>query len=98
MPVYPTTFKLSQNTLRKIISNGLKEVNDKLPETLPDYLIKEYKLQGLNEAIAQIHNPSEFDEMKKARYRLVFEELLSVQLALLELKYNYMNEINRNSV
>ena len=33
-----------------------------------------------------------FKEFEIARKRLVFEELLSVQLALLELKNNYINE------
>ena len=36
--------------------------------------------------------PNDFKDIEEARSRLVFEELLSVQLALLALKNNYMNE------
>ena len=86
------TYKLTQNVIRKIIENGLKEVEDKLPETLPNYIIEEYKLPGINKATQKIHKPQDFDDISEARKRLVFEELLSVQLALLELKYNYMTE------
>ena len=93
IPIYPLTYKLSQNTLRKIIENALKEVKDKIPETLPEYILKEYKLQKINEAIRNIHMPEDFEVMEKARKRLVFEELLSVQLALLALKNNYMNNV-----
>ena len=89
VPIYPLTYQLSQNTLRKIIEAGLKEVDGELTETLPKYLIKEYKLEEINKAIRQVHFPKDFKEFEKARYRLVFEELLSVQLALLELKNNY---------
>ena len=92
VPIYPLTYKLSQNTIRRIIENGLKEVKDKLPETLPDYIIKEYNLPDINEATQKIHKPEDFDDITLARKRLVFEELLSVQLALLQLKYNYTNE------
>lgn len=92
IPIYPLTYQLSQNVLRKIIEAGLKEVDGNLNETLPDYLIKEYKLDEINEAINQIHFPKEFKEFEKARYRLVFEELLSTQLALLELKNSYNTE------
>lgn len=92
IPIYPLTYQLSQNVLRKIIEAGLKEVDGNLSETLPDYLIKEYKLDEINEAINQIHFPKDFKEFEKARYRLVFEELLSTQLALLELKNSYNTE------
>ena len=92
IPIYPLTYQLSQNVLRKIIEAGLKEVDGNLNETLPDYLIKEYKLDEINEAINQIHFPKDFREFEKARYRLVFEELLSTQLALLELKNSYNTE------
>lgn len=88
IPIYPSTYNLSQNILRKIIENALEEA-DVLPETIPEYLIKEYKLMGINEATKQIHFPNSFEDYNKARTRLVFEELLIMQLALLTFKTNY---------
>ena len=88
IPIYPSTYNLSQNILRKIIENALEEANV-LPETIPEYLIKEYKLMGINEATKQIHFPNSFEDYNKARTRLVFEELLIMQLALLTFKTNY---------
>ena len=88
IPIYPSTYNLSQNILRKIIENALEEANV-LPETIPEYLIKKYKLMGINEATKQIHFPNSFEDYNKARTRLVFEELLIMQLALLTFKTNY---------
>lgn len=88
IPIYPSTYNLSQNILRKIIENALEEANV-LPETIPEYLIKEYKLMGIDEATKQIHFPNSFEDYNKARTRLVFEELLIMQLALLTFKTNY---------
>lgn len=88
IPIYPSTYNLSQNILRKIIENALEEANV-LPETIPEYLIKEYKLMGINEATKQIHFPNSFEDYNRARTRLVFEELLIMQLALLTFKTNY---------
>ena len=93
IPIYPLTFNLSQNQLRKIMESGIKEVYGNLKETLPDYLLKEYNLEDINNATKHIHFPDEFKDFNIARNRLVFEELLSVQLALLELKNSYNNDI-----
>ena len=94
IPIYPLTYGITQNTIRKIIENGVNEVNNKLDETLPDYIIERYKLMTLNEAIKNIHFPNRKSDFIKARYRLVFEELLTFQLALLTLKENYNIEQN----
>ena len=92
IPIYPLTFELKQNTLRKIIENGLLEVKGQLPETLPEYILKENNLWDINNTIERIHFPVEFSDFNKARERLVFEELLTMQLALLKLKNNYEHE------
>ena len=92
IPIYPLTYKLSQNKLRSIIENGLKLTLGKLDETIPDYILKGYNLENINTATRQIHFPSNFDEYSRARRRFVFEELLTVQLALLSLKSRYDKE------
>lgn len=89
IPIYPLTYNLTQNTIRKIIQNGLNEIDGKLEETLPKYIIDKYSLYDYNNAIKQIHFPDTFESFNKARKRLVFEELFSMQLALLSLKNNY---------
>ena len=92
IPIYPLTFSLSQNTIRRIMENAIKEVEGRLEETLPEYILKEYHLEGINEATKNIHFPQEFKDFNIARNRLVFEELLTMQLALLELKNSYIND------
>ena len=92
IPIYPLTYNLSQNNIRKIMEAAIKETYGNLEETLPKYLLDEYKLENINDATKHIHFPDEFKDFNIARNRLVFEELLSVQLALLELKNSYMNE------
>ena len=86
IPIYPSTYSLTQGSIRRAIENGLSLINENLEETLPEYLLKEYNLLDLNNAIKQIHFPKDFEEYQKARTRLVFEELLGMQIALLNLK------------
>lgn len=94
IPIYPLTYKLSQNTIRQVIENGLNAVKNEggLEETLPTYLLEEYNLYDINKATKEIHFPHDFSEFEKARKRLVFEELLSMQMALLSLKNKYTKE------
>ena len=94
IPIYPLTYELKQNTLRRIIENGVLEVKGQLPETLPEYILKENNLWDINSTIERIHFPHEFSDFNKARERLVFEELLTMQLALLKLKNNYEHDTN----
>ena len=92
IPIYPSTYQLSQNTIRQIMENGLNLVKSKLQETMPEFIKQRYQLINYEEAITRIHFPNDFNEFKQARRRLVFEELLSMQLALLTLKNQYMTE------
>ncbi len=89
IPIYSSINELSQNILRKIVENALNEVKGNLPETLPKYLIEEYGLMDINLATQNIHFPENFEKCNGARKRLVFEELLIMQLALLNIKRSY---------
>ena len=92
VPIYPLTYKLSQNTLRQIMENGVNLIEADLPETIPEYIRSKYNLLNISEAIKTIHFPEELEDYKNARKRLVFEELLGMQLALLKLKSEFTQD------
>lgn len=84
-PIYPAAEKLSS----KAIQNSIKNALDNLPEfteTLPKYITDRYSLCSIDFALRQIHFPDDFESLEKAKYRLIFEELLTLQLGLLKLK------------
>ncbi len=89
IPIYPLTYELSQNVIRQIIENGLKQVENELEDAMPEYILNEYNLCGINEAIKNIHFPVSFNNYNLARRRLAFEELFTMQLTLLNLKNKY---------
>lgn len=91
-PVYPSTDKLTQKGLdakglRKVIRgllDGLSPAD--MPETLPDYLLSQFRLVNKWTAISKIHFPENQSELDAATRRLKFEELLFLQLRLLQLR------------
>jgi ATP-dependent DNA helicase RecG len=85
---YNTTEKMKSNFLnskaiQKIIFNLISSLQERVPETLPGYLVKQFKLLSLHEALVNIHFPSSASQLSKARQRLKFEELFYIQLSLL---------------
>jgi ATP-dependent DNA helicase RecG len=90
---YSTTEKLKNSFITskfisKLAGNLLKQLNFRLPESLPTYIVTGYKLMALHDAIHKIHFPANPAELEKARYRLKFEELFYIQLNLLRYKIN----------
>lgn len=85
-PVYRQTQGLSS----RLIANAVKEALALLPEAvhdpLPEAIRNRYSLCGLREALENIHFPPDLPAAETARRRLVFEELLILQLGLCLMK------------
>lgn len=84
-PIYPATDKLNSRAIAKVVKTALDNI-DFIKDTLTDEIRKEYNLSSLDFAIRQIHYPESSESIEKARRRLIFEELLTLQLGLLKLK------------
>lgn len=82
VPIYPLSENLNIKSLRKIIFNAIQLFKGDIPTVLPNHIIKKYHLLEKNEAIEQIHFPSDNEKLQQARYTLVFEELFIIQLRL----------------
>lgn len=86
IPIYPLTSGITQNVLRGIIENAVKEIDGTYAEVLPEWIIVQNSLCDINWAIKHIHFPEKLQDFQKARYRIAFEELLTMQLGLLLFK------------
>ncbi|MDY7092953.1 MAG: helicase-related protein [Acidobacteriota bacterium] len=94
-PVYPRTADLGparMATLMEAVLDRLKPL-PKLPDPLPENLLKRRELPALGAALEEVHRPSESCEVELLRrrgtpgwYRLVYGELVERQLALEELR------------
>jgi len=92
VPFYPLTEGLSQRNLRRIIKNNLEDKSSYLVDVLPEKLKRRYCLISFKEALNNIHFPENFDKQRKARKRLVFEELFLLQCALALRRRRYKEE------
>lgn len=88
-PYYNTTEKmkrsgLNSHTLEKLMKNLFQTLQcEVIDETLSPQLIHTHRLMSLTEALYNIHFPQSPDLLRKAQYRLKFEELFYIQLNIL---------------
>ena len=87
-PYYHTTEKmkragLNSHALEKLMTNAFALLQEELPETLSPKVVSENHLISLDEALHNIHFPQNPDKLRKAQFRLKFEELFYVQLNIL---------------
>ena len=83
VPVHPATEKLTAAWVRRIVANGL-EAAEGLFDPLPLGLRLRYRLMSRNAALRAIHFPRTMPEADEARRRLVYEELLYLELFLMQ--------------
>ncbi len=96
--VYPSTELLNRRGItNKVILNLIEELlitlNNKIDENLPTYLKQKFNLLARREALIIIHKPRNLDELKKAIYRLKFEEIFFLQIRLIKKNINRKEKI-----
>ena len=86
VPVYRATEGLPSRQIGKVVEQALEELPEELADPLPEAVRTKYQLCHIRYALKQIHFPDDNETLATARDRLVFEELLILQLGLLRLK------------
>ncbi|MDD5098672.1 MAG: ATP-dependent DNA helicase RecG, partial [Candidatus Pacebacteria bacterium] len=80
VPIYAETKGLTSRYFRYIISPILKQIKDRIPETLPEEVLKEHNLLELKQALYQIHFPDSMELADRAKQRFAFENIFFISL------------------
>ena len=83
--VYPQTEGLTSNAIAKCVRQLLPHA-ELLPDPLPPEMLKKYRLLSKADAVRAIHCPATEEEAFAARRRLIYEELLVLQLGIGRMK------------
>lgn len=90
-PMYSSSEKaklkgLDSKGMMKLIRTLLPLAAGKIPEILPQSTVSSLKMLSREEAIMQIHFPTDTSLLRRAEARIKFEEFLMIQLRLLRVK------------
>lgn len=82
-PIYKATAAMPSKTTERLVETALREIKGNVQEIIPEYIIKKYRLMSFEEALRAIHFPESEEQLGLAKRRLIFEELLLLQMGLL---------------
>src|SRR5262249_33642837 len=110
VPVYRKVGEITPKSLRRILYTALEDLEEEVPDTLPDYLVEKYRLMPKHQALIDIHFPTvaESDpaarsqamerldaQQSPAHYRLIFEEFFQLQVGLIHRKRGRSHEVKQ---
>lgn len=91
IPVYPETRGLTSKGIRFVVKQFL-DIIPHLPDFLPDEILKNHDLPGLDYALRHIHFPKSQDQVQRAHTRFAFEYVFLLQLNNLMLREQLAKE------
>jgi ATP-dependent DNA helicase RecG len=90
-PTYPATEVLPTYRIAGYVRAALAQL-ETLPDFLPERLLTRHGLLSLDEAVRTIHRPPSIKAVRPARNRLVYDELLCLQVGLQRRRHTLMSE------
>lgn len=85
VPIYSMTKGISQNEIRKRVSDVLF-LADEIEEYLPDFVLKRYDLPEISYALKHIHKPESVEALNLAKKRIIYEELFFLETGFYMMK------------
>jgi ATP-dependent DNA helicase RecG len=91
IPVYRLTEGLNAKRLRTLMRTALNYWAGRIPDYVPEAVLDRNDLADLGWALENVHFPDGWDHLHHAQRRLTFDDLLLMQLALLETRYEWQS-------
>ena len=82
IPVYRLSRGLTQKNVLLSVKAGLEACSSQLPEPIPEDILTRLELADVKTAYENVHFPTDFQALARARKRLVFEELFLLACAM----------------
>ncbi|WP_278538211.1 ATP-dependent DNA helicase RecG [Fusobacterium varium] len=87
LPIYSTSKEMPQNTLRKLMKEAVKSKLYIFQENIPEEILKKYKVMNREQAMKEIHFPTNSKNLEEAKRRFAIEELLVLEMGILQKRF-----------
>ncbi len=82
LPKYALTEGISMSQMRRMTRSAVEQFAEYVVDPLPEDFRTHHRLPELSEALCMLHRPDSVDAFRRARHRLILDDLLEFQLAL----------------
>ena len=82
LPIYRLTEGINQRRIREIVQQTIEDFAPLVEEAMPPHIREQADVCDIHTAIERVHFPADQEQLEEARDRLVYQELLILQLAL----------------
>ena len=86
VPVYSDAQYIPGKWIESKMGN-LESFIEKIPENLPEHILKKYNFMSRKEAFYKIHFPKNSHDIEVAKYRLAYEELYTINFSAISTKH-----------
>ncbi|MCR5134368.1 MAG: ATP-dependent DNA helicase RecG [Clostridiales bacterium] len=89
LPVYPVIRGVGQRDMRRFVRQILDSSYFRrtiAEEYIPAWYLEKYQLPGIGEALWNVHFPEDFGDVRRAKKRILYEDMLLLHLGLLMMK------------
>jgi ATP-dependent DNA helicase RecG len=80
LPIYPLSAGLTQNYMRSLMRNTLRQYAAPLENELPDSIIKRDGLLSKADALNALHFPNDIEQLELAKKTCIYEELFYLEI------------------
>ncbi len=84
VPIYALTEGIGNRTMRSLTESALDAWGAGIPDFMPESVLERTDFLPLSRALEKAHRPESWDDIKRARTRLTFDELVTLQLGVLQ--------------
>lgn len=84
IPVKAAKRGVTSRMIERLTNTLFRQLSDRVPETLPEVIVRKQLLMSRDEAIRNMHYPANAEALSRASYRLKLEELFYIQLCILK--------------
>ncbi len=92
VPVYPLTEGLRARALRRLMKKTIDYWADRIPDYVPEATLDRVELGDLGWTLKNLHFPEGQDHLEHARRRFMFDQLLTLQLAIMGKRRDWQSD------
>ena len=94
VPIYSQIWEITSAWFERKMADMIWYADELISENLEPYILSDYQLISKQDMIRNLHFPTDVDQLAQAKYRMMFEKILAIQISSLRAKNTYQSRVH----